>query len=133
MKHFTLAELTHSTTAAAQNIDNTPPPAVVAKLVALTNKLLDPVRELWGDPLTVNSGFRSPALNKAIGGAVASQHMKGEAADITAGTPEKNKALFNMILAASIEFDQMIDEKGYTWIHLSYRAGANRRQLLHLL
>lgn len=140
-KYFTKDELTRSDAAAARKIDNTPPPEIAVKLAALANRLLDPVREMWGGPITVNSGFRCPALNKAVKGASTSQHMRGEAADITAGMPEKNRKLFEMIVAAQqrgeIEFDQLIDESGvqkipYTWLHLSYRSNGNRNQILHL-
>lgn len=135
-KHFTMAELTASDTARKKGIDNTPPPDIAAKLAALANKLLDPARELWGAPITVNSGFRCPQLNVAIGGAAGSQHMKGEAADITTGTVTGNKLLFDKIVAAQkrgdIAFDQLIDEKNYSWLHVSFRAGGNRNQILHL-
>ncbi len=135
-KYFTLAELMASDMARARGIYNTPPPTIAAKLSALANKLLDPIREMWGAPIRVNSGFRCPQLNTAVGGAAGSQHTKGEAADITAGTTADNKKLFDMIVSAAergeMEFDQLIDESGYTWIHISYRAAGNRRQILHL-
>jgi len=136
MKYFTIQELTHSTTATARGIDNTPPPQVAVKLAALANNLLDPVRELWGAPLTVNSGFRCPVLNKAVGGVPTSQHVKGEAADITTGTVSGNKRLFNKIVAAQkagqIRFTQLIDESNYTWLHLSYDGQNLKNQVLHL-
>jgi hypothetical protein len=131
-KYFTQQELTHSATAVAKGIDNTPPPDVVVRLTTLANKLLDPIREMWGAPLKVNSGFRSPLLNKTLNGATNSQHLRGEAADISAGSPAKNRQLFDMITKSGIEFDQMIDESNYSWIHLSYKASGNRRQILHL-
>ncbi len=131
-KYFTQKELTESMVARAKGIDNTPPPGVVVKLTALMNNVLDPVRELWGAPLKVNSGFRCPVLNKAVGGVATSQHVMGEAADITTGSAAGNKKLFDMIVASGIEFDQLIDERGYTWLHISHRAGVNRRQILHL-
>jgi uncharacterized protein YcbK (DUF882 family) len=134
-KYFTKEELIRSNTATARGIDNTPPPAIAAKLAALANRLLDPIREMWGAPITVNSGYRCPVLNKAVGGAAGSQHLKGEAADITAGSPVENRKLFNMIVAArergEISFDQLIDESGYSWLHVSY-SGKNRNQILHL-
>lgn len=141
MKYFTIAELTRSTEAAARGIDNTPPPNIVVQLTTLINRLLDPVREKWGAPIHVNSGFRCPVLNTAVGGTATSQHKKGEAADITAGSPAKNKKLFDTIIAmrgrGEIDFDQLIDESGrqkiaYTWLHISYKSGANRGQVLHL-
>ena len=131
-KYFTVAELCHSRTATEQGIDNTPPPDVKVRLIALITNCLDPIREIWGAPVIVNSGFRTPTLNKAVGGASGSQHMKGEAADITVGSPEKNRQLFSMIQAAGIPFDQLIDEKNYAWLHISWKASGNRGQVLHL-
>ena len=93
--------------------------------------VLDPIRRMWGRPIIVNSGYRCPKLNAAVGGSATSQHMKGEAADITAGDPTKNKELFDMIERSAIPFDQLIDEKGYRWIHVSYRPNG-RRNVLHL-
>lgn len=130
-KYFTIQELTSSTAATTKRIDNTPPPNIKVKLTTLMNSCLDPIRELWGAPITVNSGFRCPELNKVVGGAKDSQHMKGEAADITAGSPVKNKELFDKIAASGIEFDQLLDEKNYSWLHISYKASGNRKQILH--
>lgn len=131
-KYFTVQELTRSPTATARGIDNTSPPEIKVKLTALANNLLDPIREMWGRPITVNSGFRCPVLNKVVGGTTSSQHTKGEAADITTGSREGNRRLFEMIAASALDFDQLIDEKGYSWLHISYRRGNNRRKLLHL-
>lgn len=130
-RYFCLAELCASDTARASGIDNTPPPGVKVKLETLIVRLLDPVREAWGKPLRVTSGFRSPVLNKAVGGVPDSQHVQGEAADITAGSPERNRKLFELV-RKRFEFDQLIDENGYEWLHLSYRAGHNRNETLHL-
>ena len=131
-KYFTLQELTRSATANAKGIDNTPPPDIKVKLTSLANDCLDPVRELWGKPIHVNSGFRCKQLNDAVGSKDTSQHLRGEAADITTGSKEGNKRLFDMIVASDIKFDQLIDESNYSWIHISYRAGNNRRSVLHL-
>lgn len=125
-------ELTRSERALARGINNTPGPEAAARLDVLARRLLDPVRELRGAPLKVNSGYRCPALNKAVGGAASSQHLLGEAADITTGSRKENKKLFNAIVEGGLEFDQLIDEKDYSWLHLSYREGRNRRQILHL-
>ncbi len=130
-KYFSIAELTRSSTAAARGIDNTPPPEAAACLRRLIDDLLDPIRERWGDPITVNSGYRCPELNRAVGGVATSQHCRGEAADITAGSPEKNRELFEMIRSSSLPFDQLIDESRFTWVHISH-AASNRRQVLHL-
>lgn len=139
MKYFTIAELTKSATADARGIDNTPPPEVRVKLSNLIHNLLDPIRERWGAPIYVNSGFRCPQLNMIMPGASpTSQHMKGEAADITAGSVEKNRRLFELIKAMAAEgvisFDQLIDEQGLSWIHVSHKAGGgNRGQILKKL
>lgn len=130
-RYFCLAELCASDTARNSGIDNTPPPGVKVKLETLIVRLLDPVREAWGKPIRVNSGFRSPVLNRAVGGAASSQHVAGEAADITAGSPEENRKLFELI-KDGFGFDQLIDEQDYRWLHVSYRAGCNRNQVLHL-
>lgn len=128
---FTKSELTRSDTARIRRIDNTPTPEASAALDALMWNVLDPIRRMWGRPIIVNSGYRCPKLNAAVGGSATSQHMKGEAADITAGDPTKNKELFDMIERSAIPFDQLIDEKGYRWIHVSYRPNG-RRNVLHL-
>lgn len=128
---FTESELTRSDTARIRGIDNTPTPEASAALDALMWNVLDPIRRMWGKPIIVNSGYRCPKLNAAIGGSATSQHMKGEAADITAGDPTKNKELFDMIAQSAIPFDQLIDEKNYRWIHVSYRPNG-RRNILHL-
>lgn len=128
---FTKSELTRSDTARTLKIDNIPTPEASAALDALMWNVLDPIRRMWGKPIIVNSGYRCPKLNAAIGGSATSQHMKGEAADITAGDPTKNKELFDMIAQSAIPFDQLIDEKNYRWIHVSYRPNG-RRNILHL-
>ena len=68
MKHFTIPELTRSDTAQRRSIDNTPTPEAVKNLTARVDNVLDPLRERWGAPLIVTSGYRSPALNTAVGG-----------------------------------------------------------------
>ena len=133
-QHFTLSELLHSDTAEARGIQNTPPHDVLRRLNYLMDNCLDPIRRLWGKPIGVNSGYRSPALNAAVGGGATSQHVKGEAADITTGTVEGNKQLFDMVCASDISFDQLIDERNFRWLHISCKMGGigNRRAILHL-
>lgn len=136
MKYFTIDELCRSATAQRQGIDNTPTPEIRTRLQALIEELLDPIRTAWGAPISINSGYRCPALNQAVGGVPTSQHQKGEAADLNAGDPSKNRMLFDKIAdmqkAGLITFDQLIDESRYKWVHISYRKGANRNQILHL-
>jgi len=133
-KYFTIDELIVSATASAEGIDNTPSVDAVRSLQYLADHTLDAVRELWGRPITVNSGYRSPKLNRRVRGAQNSQHMAGEAADITTGTAAGNLQLIDMIRRSSISFDQLIDENHGAWIHIScrYGGGGNRRQYLRL-
>ena len=127
MKYFTLQELTRSATARRLGIDNTPPASAIRALNDLVDKVLDPLREAWGGPIRVNSGYRCPELNKAVGGTPGSQHQRGEAADITVGSRSGNRRLLALIKRLDLPVDQCIDEKGCRWIHVSHRGGRNRR------
>lgn len=131
MKHFTIEEMTESSTAKAKDIDNTPSKDIEAKLQKLIEAVLDLLREWYGKPIIVNSGYRCEALNEAIGGSKTSQHCLGEAADITAGSKEENEKLFNYI-KDNLPFDQLINESDFSWIHVSYREGRLRKQVLAL-
>ncbi len=137
MRFFTIEELCKSDTAARRGIDNTPTPEAEASLRALVENILDPLRAQWGGPLTVTSGYRCVALNRAVGGAVSSQHMRGEAADITAGSREANMRLFKLIQSMRLPFDQLIFEKGNRavgpdWVHVSFCASRRRGQVLYI-
>lgn len=129
MKYFTIEELTRSDTAEEHGIDNTPTKEAREKLVALVDNVLDPLREMYGKPITVNSGYRSPALNKAVKGSATSQHVRCEAADITGGNKEANKRLFELI-RENLPFDQLINEYDYSWVHVSYKSSGNRKEVL---
>lgn len=131
MKYFTINELTKSSTAEAKGIDNTPAPEVERNLTALVDNVLDPLREIYGKPITVNSGYRCPELNKAVGGSATSDHVKGFAADITAGSKEENERLFN-IIKHNFHFSQLIDEKNFSWVHVSYNPNNLKNQTLKL-
>lgn len=131
MKYFTIEEMTKSSTATAKGIDNTPSKDIEAKLQKLIEAVLDLLREWYGKPIRVNSGYRCEALNEAIGGSKTSQHCLGEAADITAGSKEENKKLFEYI-KDKLPFDQLINESDFSWIHVSYREGRLRKQVLTL-
>ena len=120
MKHFTIKELTASATAQRLDIDNTPTAAAVANLQQLVANVLDPLRETYGRPIYVNSGYRCPALNRAVGGVPSSQHLTGEAADITAGNNRENRRLLGLIKKMKLPVDQVIDEQDCTWLHVSY-------------
>lgn len=133
MKYFTIRELTKSTTAIKKGIDNTPTREAVGNLTALVENILDPLREAWGEPLIVTSGYRCPRLNKAVGGSATSQHVKGEAADIRTlkDTPEENKRLFDLVQKLKLPYDQLINEYNYDWVHISF-SPRNRRQILKI-
>ena len=131
-KNFTLRELTYSQTAIKNEIPNIPKdPAVLENLKTLCEQVLEPLREGIGMPIRITSGYRSIALNKYIGGAKTSQHNTGEAVDFDLG--ENNAKAFEYI-ANNLEFDQMIWEFGTDenpdWVHVSFRKGQNRKQLL---
>ena len=127
MKYFTIKELTRSTTAELRGIDNTPSQQVIDNLTALVENVLDPLREAWGAPIHVNSGYRCAALNKAVGGVPTSQHILGEAADITVGTRAKNQRLYALLRQLDLPVDQAINEHDFRWIHVSYGPRHSRR------
>lgn len=133
MKYFTIKELSASTEARKMGIDNTPTPVAEAKLTQLVGHVLDPLRERYGYPIHVISGYRHPRLNKAVGGETTSQHVKGEAADIYCTNPKDNAIIFSLIYY-QLPFDQLIWERGNdeapSWIHVSYREGNNRHECL---
>ena len=131
MKYFSIEELTKSNTAKSKGIDNTPTQDVKNNLQKLIEAILDPLREWYGKPIIVSSGYRCRALNEAIGGASNSQHTLGMAADLDVGNKEENKKLFNYI-KDNLEFDQLIDEKDLAWVHVSYNENKNRNQVLYL-
>ena len=133
MKYFTIKELSASSEARRMGIDNTPTPVASANLARLVEAVLDPLRERYGYPIMVSSGYRCPRLNKAVDGKATSQHLKGEAADIYVGNAKDKAMLFAMIYYL-LPYDQLIWERGNdeapAWIHVSYREGANRRECL---
>ena len=131
MKYFTIKELCKSSTATLKRIDNTPNSEIVNNLEQLVDNILDPLREAYGKPIKVNSGYRCEALNVAVGGSKTSQHRYGLAADITTGSRLENKKLFILAKQLNLPFDQLIDEKTYSWIHISFSKNP-RKQVLHL-
>lgn len=134
-KNFSMEELVASNTARMKGIDNTPDKEVEARLVQLAQQVLQPLRDSYGKPIKISSGYRCQALNKAIGGVSTSQHLKGEAVDINNGQIE-NKKLFllasKMIKEGVITVGQLIDEKGYKWLHISLPDNKHINQILHL-
>lgn len=134
MKYFTMDELAHSATAIRKGIDNTPDSKVKANLTALVANILDPLREAYGKPIVVSSGYRCAKLNRAVGGVARSQHLSGQAADLqSAGkSRSEHKKLFDLARKLNLPYDQLIDEHDYKWVHISFNPKGNRRQVLHV-
>jgi uncharacterized protein YcbK (DUF882 family) len=134
MKYFTMNELTHSATAIRKGIDNTPDNTAKANLTALVANILDPLREAYGKPIVVSSGYRCAKLNRAVGGVARSQHISGQAADIQSVSKSKadHKKLFELAQRLRLPYDQLIDEYDYKWVHISFNTKGNRRQVLHV-
>ena len=126
-EHFTLEELTFSATAQRKQIDNKPPAEVLDNMKRLAAGLEEVRAALGNKPMRINSGYRSPKLNRAVGGARLSAHMAGYAADFVCpefGSPLK---IVKALAATGIQFDKLIQEG--TWVHISFAPEA-RRQLL---
>jgi len=122
-RNFSLEELLHSSYADLHGIDNIPPnlEEVTANLKALCENVLQGIRDGIGKPIIISSGYRSPALNKAIGGSSKSQHCQGKAADLVV-KGMSNEAVFAWISESSLHFDQLIVEnRGVSeWVHVSF-------------
>lgn len=131
-KHFTLSEMTRSEAATRLGVANTPPPEAVEALKALCENVLEPLRVAMGKPMRVNSGYRGPEANKAVGGSSSSQHCKGEAADIEFDGFD-NKKLAQKIIDMKLPFDQLILEfykpgdPNSGWVHVSHKKGGKQR------
>lgn len=137
--HFALIEFIASDTAKARGIDNTPDFDEVMHLDELRRIILDPMREAWGGPLLVTSGYRCKALNKAVGGVADSAHLYGYAADIRP-TDKRRTAKFILWAAGwlqdnGIRYDQCIDEQigGERWLHVAVRDGKGRQRRQNLV
>lgn len=134
--HITYEEATKSQTGIRKGIDNTPTEEHLANMKYLAETIFEPIREHFGKPIGISSFYRGPALNKAIGGAATSQHVKGEAMDIDGDIfgGVDNIAIFEYI-KTNLEYDQIIAEFGTIdkpdWVHVSIRRdGKNRKQIL---
>jgi len=130
-KNFSLSEITHSNTAKRLGIDNTPNEKHLANMGLLINNLIQPMRDSIG-PIRISSGYRGKDLNRAIGGSRKSQHCKGQALDIQFWQNGKmmNELIFEWVLDSGLEFDQMINEFDFSWIHISLVGVNNRKQVL---
>ena len=129
--HFDLCEFTRSESAKREGVSNNPTPEHLENIKTLCEKVLEPIRAKFG-PINISSGYRSSDLNHFIGGSLNSDHCKGRAADIDMdghGGEVTNKMIFDYI-KDNLEVDQLINEFNYSWVHVGYRKGANRRQVL---
>lgn len=133
-RNISLEELTTSQTATRLKINNTPTPEIIENLKVVAAQV-QKVRDHFGKPLIISSGYRSEKLNSAIGGARNSQHTKGEAIDIQSTNGYTNADIFNYI-KNNLDFDQLIWEYGTRkepkWVHISYRKSGNRKQILYV-
>lgn len=129
--HFTLDELLVSPTATARQFSEqfTPSEVIVGNLTILATKLLEPLRVSIGVVLNSSSGYRCVRLNNAVGGEPTSQHLKGEAVDLTSPTLSVDE-LYSKFKTAGIPFDQLIiehDSSGHRWVHASYNTTGEQR------
>ena len=132
-EHFTWYELTRSGAALEHALDNTPNDRQRQALRALAENVLEPLRRRFG-PIVVSSGFRSPAVNRLVGGVPGSQHLRGEAADIVIGDMDRGLRICHHI-RRHLDFDQLIFEPLGSptprWLHVSYTATRrNRREMV---
>lgn len=136
-EHFKLSEFTNSSTATARCINNTPNEQQIANLKRICEEILEPLRAFAGQPIIIGSGYRSPALNKAVGGVKNSQHMTGEAADIHLPDNATGRKWF-LWMMDNLKFDQLIMEKSTPsstryWIHVSFSRNRCRQQVIQNL
>ena len=134
MKYFSVEELTRSATALREGIDNRPAESAYHLLHVLVDQLLDPIREAWGEPIVVSSGYRCKELNALVGGAQHSHHLLGCAADLIAGSKADHQRLFQLIQQMQqegrIKFTQLFAEDNYRWLHISYVPSDLRCQVI---
>ena len=134
-KNFKLEEFAKSETAQKRGIDNSIPAELIPNIKALCDNVLQPLRDAVGVPVKISSGYRCPALNKAVGGSATSQHMKGEAADIIIPSKKVGLQWFEW-MRTHLTYNQLIWEtnsKGGSWIHVGYkRTGKNKMQVLNM-
>jgi len=131
-KNLSVTEFSNSTTAKRKGIDNTPKNSHLEAAKQLAENIFQPIRDHFGKPIWLSSGYRSKLLNEAIGGSKTSQHCKGEAIDIDMdgkGSPT-NAEIFNYI-KDNLPFDQLIwefgSDKAPDWVHVSYKKGGPQR------
>lgn len=131
--NFTLEEFLNSSTAKRLGISNIPSREHLENLVLLCKEILQPIRDSYGAPIFITSGYRCETLNRLVGGEKTSQHLVGEAADIVCSD---NKSLWQLILRmiqrGEITVGQLIDEKNLKWIHISRPTSKHKNRISHL-
>ena len=131
-KYISYQEATTSQTAVRKGIKNEPGDNELLAMQLVGIRVFDVIREHFKTPLRVSSFYRSPILNKAVGGAPFSQHVKGQAIDIQGTGKVTNKMIFDYI-KENLDFDQLINEYNYSWVHVSYVSKEkNRKQILKI-
>ena len=135
-KNLALAEVIRSETAKRKGISNMPTPQHIENFKKLAENVFQPIREHFGVPIHISSGYRSKALNTVVGGSLSSQHCSGEAIDIDMdGTSITNKQIFDFI-KENLNFDQMIWEFGTDtnpdWVHVSYESSGKQRKQIQI-
>jgi uncharacterized protein YcbK (DUF882 family) len=129
-KHITLQEATESATALRMGINNVPNEVELEAMKYVSENLFEPIREWYNKPIKINSFYRCLALNKAVNGSKTSGHVLGNSIDISGGNKIENKKIFDFIKTSGLDFDQVINEYDYTWIHISLKKDKNRKQIL---
>lgn len=128
-KHISYEEATMSPTALRLGIKNEPTEAEITSMRLVAEFCFEPLRKWYNKPIKISSFFRCKELNEAIKGSKTSQHCLGEAIDITTGSKSENKKLFEWC-KDNLDFDQLINEYDFSWLHISYRRHNNRKQVL---
>ena len=133
-EHVSLKEAVRSNTAKRLGINNMPDNETLVTMQVTAQHVFEPLRNHFNEPIYISSFYRSPELNKAIGGSAKSQHCKGEAIDIDDVYSKATNAEFFNYIKESLEFDQLIwefgDEQQPDWVHVSYNLGRNRMRIL---
>lgn len=134
-EHISYYEATFSATAVRNGLKNEPNEEQLECMKLVAEKCFEPIRNWYGKPIKVNSFFRSKELNDFVNGSDSSQHCKGQAIDMSAGSREENMKLYEWA-KGNLIFDQLIyeygDSTGPDWVHISYKTTGNRNQILRI-
>lgn len=128
-EHITYEEATLSPTAIRYGITNEPTPEILRSMEVVAVACFEPLREWYGKPISIDSFYRCTLLNDLVKGSKTSQHVKGEAIDMSGGSKEENKKIFDWC-KVNLKFDQLINEYDYSWVHISFKLGQNRNQTI---